>query len=193
MMKSTIWNAYSKEAVAFYLSPVTRPATVLRWARRAPRRFLISRQKNGCLIHRPIRIQCVAGPRGYGILLSQGKRKSPGAWHAFRNTLLMHTIQTYNFPPRLIIILLTNKNAACYLQRGWCYHSLESSQIFDFMVEGSMKRLAVTIQVRPLYSLLSELLLNLKAGLSCSVTHESLKHKFYGEIELLIPVFCLMI
>jgi len=29
MIKSTIWNAYSKEAVAFYFSPVTRPATVL--------------------------------------------------------------------------------------------------------------------------------------------------------------------
>ena len=43
-----------------------------------------------------------------------------------------------------------------------------------------MKRLAVAIQVQPLYSLISELLLNLKAGLSCSIIIET---KIYDELE----------
>ena len=43
-----------------------------------------------------------------------------------------------------------------------------------------MKRLAVAIQVQPVYSLISELLLNLKAGLSCSIIIET---NIYGELE----------
>jgi len=64
MMESTILDGYSKEAAAFYLSPVTRPTTIFRRARRAVCECQISHQSTGCLTRCPIRMQNDTGFRG---------------------------------------------------------------------------------------------------------------------------------